>query len=441
LVGLCANGDDVVYTGREAGWFVAAVRGGAEVWRVAAPGALGIPEARGGVIYLPFVTQWLTLLDGSSGRLLTRVRADDQAVSWVRALPEGVFYGSRGVLMLDEGRRPLAAKVPSAVYGLDGFNPAAATYSALDRARLLWRAGADGWRGPVVSLGFRFLFAYDAASGKLRWARTLGADVAAAEHTGAAIVFVTANGGVGAIDPETGALAGSADVGARVLGATFAAEGYRPAGPAQPAAAIVAALAAIVRDREARFGAEKRLAAAELGRIGDGDATAALVAIVTDAATPPDPARAAAEALLARVDPKIDAPILAALAVHADHVRGTSPVAVGLLARAAGAARDRAAIDPLLAHLEDPATGAADINDIAAALTAIGGAEALPRLSSFVLLNRCDADAVGPVGSALDALADLGGAAERELLAFVAADACTAPGVAVRARTRLGGSD
>ena len=60
-------------------------------------GPVGAPAARGGLVYVPFMSQWLEILDGATGKLLTRIRQTDQAVSYVRATPEGVFYGSRGV--------------------------------------------------------------------------------------------------------------------------------------------------------------------------------------------------------------------------------------------------------------------------------------------------------------------------------------------------------
>jgi outer membrane protein assembly factor BamB len=439
IAGLAADADRIVYCARDGrGFHAAAVTAGTEIWRVPATGALGAPAAHGGVVYVPFLRQWLVVLDGASGRLLARLRPPGQNVTWARALDEGVSFGAGAPLAVDAAApagRPLPTALPAlAPWGLDGFNPTAATYSALDRARLLWRA-----RGPVVELGVRFFFAYDRASGALRWARSMAADVVAAEHDGAAILYVTGDGAIGALDPETGALLAGTEAGGRVLGASFAAEGYRPDGAGTPAATPVQALAAIARDRELRLDGYKAQAVRELGRIGDADAVAALVALVTDAATPAATAHAAAEALLARRDPTVDAPILAALAVHADAVGGTRPRAVDALARALGAARDPAAVGPLLAHLEDPATAEATIDDIAAALVAIGSAEAAPRLASYVLVNRCDPVAAGPTIAALEALLALGSPAGRELATFVAEDAHTSAEVAARARALLEG--
>jgi hypothetical protein len=51
---------------------------------------------------------------------------------------------------------------------------------------------------------------------------------------------------------------------------------------------------------------------------------------------------------------------------------------------------------------------------------------ALPRLASVLLLHRCDERFASTAAALGDAIAALGGPAERELLAFVAADPRTA---------------
>src|SRR6201999_4527354 len=73
------------------------------LWRVTTSDAVGAPAARGGIVAVPFAHQNVALLDGLTGRELTRVRATDEAIAFVRALPEGIFYGGgRGVYRLDD---------------------------------------------------------------------------------------------------------------------------------------------------------------------------------------------------------------------------------------------------------------------------------------------------------------------------------------------------
>ena len=80
--------------GGERTWFLVALQKGSEIWRQNAPGVLGTPTARDGVVFMPFMTQWLTMLDAATGDKLARIRQQDEAINFVRANSDGVFYGS-----------------------------------------------------------------------------------------------------------------------------------------------------------------------------------------------------------------------------------------------------------------------------------------------------------------------------------------------------------
>ena len=85
FLGLAADGDQVFYvvqddSGRRT-WYLVAVRGGSEAWRADAPGTLGAPAARGGLVYMPFMTQWLTIIDAQTGKQIARVLNKDEAIN------------------------------------------------------------------------------------------------------------------------------------------------------------------------------------------------------------------------------------------------------------------------------------------------------------------------------------------------------------------------
>ena len=122
-------------------WYLIALgAGGTELWRADAPGTLGSPAARGGLVYMPFLTQWLTILDAQTGLTLARIRQTDEALNFVRTTTDGVFYGSKGVFMLDEksvsgtragatyGQAKLPGEFVRTVYHFDAFNPVMAAY-------------------------------------------------------------------------------------------------------------------------------------------------------------------------------------------------------------------------------------------------------------------------------------------------------------------------
>src|SRR5690606_33398093 len=130
------------------------------------------------------------------------------------------------------------------------------------------------------------------------------------------------------------------------------------------------------------------------------------------------------------------------------YVAGTKPRAVGNAARAI-AALDRKAIAPelraqanegLLAHLESPATAAADLVHLLRALGRIGAGAERSALTSFLLVYRTDpafATQIDAVAATIDVLLNQGGPSESEVVSFVAADAGSQSGVAEYAKRAL----
>jgi hypothetical protein len=356
------------------------------------------------------------------------------------------------------------AKLPEFVrsfYHFDAFESVQAEYSAYDRNRILWRARARGASrndgglafddAQAVAFTFRFFFAFDSGSGELRWAHHHPRfDVVSAEHVGPAILYVSQEGELGALDAKTGAQLGVTKVGARILGATFDAEGYRPGpktGAGQPPESAQA-LASIVWDKDARFGTQKVFALNELGRLteGRGAVTETLLEVLLDEATPQAVYAKAGEVLVTRKDASGVPALVKALETRFDYIKGTKPRAVDWIARALGAIgrKDETdAIPALLAHLDDPETPLAVVKEVVHALAQLKSKDALPALRSYLLLYRADplfASDTAVLTSTVDALLALGGGGERELVAYVAGESRTQPRVAEYAKRALEGS-
>ena len=239
-------------------WLLAAFDGktGALLWKAPSPGQLGAPAAQGGLVMTPFLTQWLSILDGVTGKQLTRIRGLDEQISFVTTTSDAAWFGSRrGVFRLDQlaasgakarstyGSATVPQQLEKAGYGPDAFDPVQAGYSASDRVRILWRAQptGDGFHfdgGTVAVHYFRYVLGLDPA-GHVRWAYSQPrSDLVASAHTGAALVAVSQAGQLIALDPATGAVRSRAKVdtgGAPVLGATFDADGWAPAAAGEPA--------------------------------------------------------------------------------------------------------------------------------------------------------------------------------------------------------------
>lgn len=465
FVGATLDGDRLVYVVQTADKrsVVTALDGaGKTLWRRETPSALGSPAARGGLVALPFAHQNLALLDGASGRELARVRAIDEEIAYARALPEGIYYGgAHGIYRLDDksvagsraGSSYAEAKLPGeqvrTAYHWDGYEPAQSAIGAFDRNRLLWRgrdAGA-GFRDDLAVLhSYRFFFAFDARAGKLRWVyahpRT---DVVASEDAGTAVVFASADGDVGLIDPSSGAVRVVARTGLRVSGASFDADGVTAGATAEPPTEeeVARTLEQIVWDHDARFGAVKVFAVDALGAVPGLAVSRALLKIVRAApgpgGPPPRAQERAGEALVARQDRAAVPLMLEALAEHYDFLDDKQPRGVGVMARALAALDVKEAVPLLAAHLGDHETPERALAPVVATLAKLGGSDAEHALREFLLEYHADpaflADPA-PLYAAGEALIGQGVEARRAV-AFVVDDKRTLAPVARQLRVAL----
>jgi outer membrane protein assembly factor BamB len=428
-------------------WVVGMDSSGHEMWRTpGANGSLGAPAARGGVVAAPFSYQWVVLLDAQSGKELARVRATDEQITFVRALPDGFYYGgNKGVYRLDEksadGSRKgssflepnLGSEQVRTFYYWDGYQLAQSDYSAFDRNRLLWRA--ESRNGIAFSddtsfvYSYRYVFALDAKSGMLRWAWVHPrVDVVSADDAGPAIVFASQNGDVGAVDAKTGAERTSYKTGLLLAGASFDADGWQPSGSGEPPH-VLSALESIVWDRDARFTAVKVFAANAIGMIPGKEADAALLKIVrAPKEVPAAVQKRAGEELVSRKDPESAPLILEALKIHEDFITDTHAVGVDVMARTAAALKLADATPLLCAHLADPATPQTALGDIVRALAALGGKDARRSLKELLLTYRGDPSYFGdpsPLTAAGDSLLTMGDAEDRRTVEYVVNDSWT----------------
>jgi outer membrane protein assembly factor BamB len=457
FVGLAADATQAYYVVDDGGqpatrWHLVAVgAGGRERWRRSSEGQVGAPAARGGLVFMPFLTLWIGVLDAATGEQLARVRWKDGMVGWVRATPDGVFYGADWIVRFDEravagtkdGASFAAARLPAFVagklpYAPDGYNPTQVAYTALDHQRLLWRADASPAAlrlrdNLTIAIAHRYVFAFDAQTGALAWAhqqQTFG-DIVAAEDSGRAIVYVSAEGELGAIDRRTGAALGAVDTGLRVTGAELDVDGFLPSAQAQPEP-TARVLATLALDRDARFNPWKAWAVDTLAAAQGADVTRALLRIVADDGAPKDAADRAAAALDTRRDDASVAVMIETLAAP-----GATARVLSVVTRALAMLRKPEAGPALLERLLDPSTPDGALGELAGALAAVGYRQGAPELGSFLLLHRADpayADDANGLAEVIDALLKLGGPLERQLVAFVAADPRTSAAVARHAK-------
>ncbi|MGE5181083.1 MAG: PQQ-binding-like beta-propeller repeat protein [Acidobacteriota bacterium] len=442
---------------------------GGRLWKADAEGQLGAPVAQGGVVYAPYFDQWLSIIDGKTGKQLARIRNEDDQISMVRATSQTVYYGSKqGVYRLDArsangtrkastyGQVKIPPQLDRASYGRDVYDPVQNAYTAADRARVLF-ASEQGDEGPLKFQGdayaihyFRYVLGFS-TSGELVWAYSHPrVELVASTHTGAAIVAIAQNGELVALDPKTGALRleQKLQVSGPVMGATFDADGWAPPPGTGEPVATVAALAAIAKDRDARFDKVKELAVTALAKLPGPEVTKQLLALLSDQRAPQKLKDQVADQLVERKDPASLPVLVAQLQTRTDFLAKTEPESLGPVAKAiAGLGGSKldpkdvaSALAALRVHLEAPTTQTPDLVQVIAAMAAIGGGSERPALASHLLLYHADDDLGGDlawVQAIVHALQTHGGPGERELLRQVAEDPRTKPPLAAAIQSVL----
>jgi outer membrane protein assembly factor BamB len=471
LMGYAVDGDAVFYVARSGN----ALRGGASElvglegltgnvrWRHALETAnVAAPAAAGGLVLVPNRSQFVSIVDAKSGAALAEVLSKEQAANFVIASPQGFYYGfgSDGVFRLSPGTAAgvraspeyFHARLPAFVrvnYERDMYRTELLDYSALDRNRVLWRIDSTG-EAPhfqddtVVALDYRFFFAFEPSTGKLRWAYSHPQfEAVSAVHQGNIILFVTADGEIAGLDPASGArrydfrLAGE-----NVRGGTFDSEGFGGDGERAPPPSLPAVLASMVRDPDRRFAELQIFAIEQMRGVPGAEITAELLHLMADEDMSPIARQRAGQVLIARQGDRTLNPagspqesastalLVEAIRIHADRVDRTRPAGLSMLAAAAGKMKVEAAALPLAEHLALPETDPATATAVVRALASIGSDAVVPALRDFLCQYRADSaleeDAAALLAT-VDALMTLGKARERELLSFLAVAPRTLP--------------
>jgi PQQ-like domain len=473
----CAADKNNAYLVRQDGstWWLTAYDGskGDQLWKADAIGKLGAPAAQGGLVYVPFLSQWLSIVDARTGKQLTRVRGIGEEISLLRVTSQQVYFGSKkGVFQLDArsatgkrddstyGQLKIPPQLDLASYGRDMYDIVQQGYTAADRARLLWTSPPNPpGEGPApmrLTGGgyaihyFRYVLGYG-EDGNLRWAYTFPrVELVASEDTGSVIAGLSSTGQIVTLDPQTGAVRSRGGLGttAQVLGATFDADGWSPAGQAEPVDTLEA-LVAIARDHEGRFDKVKELAVVALAKLPGPAVTTELLNVLADNRAPQHLKDTVVDLLVARKDPASLPVLTTQLEIRTDYIAKTDPDSLGPVAKAvaglAGATLDpkqvTAALAALQMHLDAPTTAIVDLVQVIDAMAAIGGGAERPALTSHVLLYHAD-DELGAdptwAKAIVTALGTHGGPAEHELLRQIAADPRTKPNLTSWIRDSVG---
>jgi outer membrane protein assembly factor BamB len=446
---------------------------GGERWNHQVVGILGRPAAAAGRAFVPWDRQSLAVLDLNTGVEQARVRATDDVLGWVFAGSQGVYYGSRGAYRWTprsaSGTRAGSAYMAVPVEDVpgdpplyrDAFAGSTGGRTARDKIRFAFlpRSEGDGLavaHGTVFLVYYRFVVAFDAQTGAVKWARSVGPDEANANASDAAaeaqrraqaqmsqfdienitvtntsVVVVSGNGRLRALDPATGAIQGQIDLNANIGAISTDLVGFRPpatgSAPA-PEGSTRDQLVALIRDADNRLVPIRAFLVKILAKDQAPEVTGDLLDLYRARAIPAALRQEVATALRARETGQRY--LIEAIDGDEDHYnflenRQAPPLDVIAPTLASMGARE--AVPLLLQHLLDHETPTQWLPVIVDAVVTLEDPNAVPQLQAFVQRYRSDSafsgDRGAPLVSAVTGIFKLGDATARQWLTAMQADA------------------
>jgi hypothetical protein len=380
------------------------VRGGGIARRIDLDAPAGVPDVRGGLVFVPWASQNVSVLDGESGAEIARLRYQGGVVGHARATTAGVFFGQRGVGRVSRDAalspesvgwfEPSTADLPGRPeLWRSAYEPPPGADSATHNIRLAWTpAEGDGPVRPsddTLYLTFYRLVFGLAPDLSVRWVYEHPADLVGAQAREGGVVVADAGGGVLFLGAD-GRERFRADMGMPATAVSLRIGGLAPSAEGAAPAPLRDQLLAAAQSRDARLVPGRAFAVRALAALGDPEVAPHILTLCDDRALPAELRRAACDALSeTALGPDV---VLAALERRASFLADTSAPPSAALARAAARLGERRAVPHLIAHLRHPDTPIESIPAIAAALAQLTDPSAVEALSAFLWLYRAEGE-------------------------------------------------
>jgi outer membrane protein assembly factor BamB len=440
---------------------VVAIRNNSLAWRRELSSVAGTPAVVGDIVVVPWSHQYLTALDGRTGKETARIRVLDTVVGHAFK-DRGTLYGGSTQKIFPLSQALLSRTVKSGPFYLlpekkipgqplllpDMYapDPIPAPDSARHHIQFSWLPVGGGQTGlgledNTIYLSFyRFILALDPDSFELRWIYTNPEDLVGAQAQPGGVLFADEGGEMGLLSAATGQVQWKASIGLPTQVVTFA-DGAMVS-PASIGEAktrpLSEQLLTAAQHPDARL-VPIRLMLVELLAVQDDSAsTAGLIDLCENRRNTPPVRDAACKALGKR---EVGAEhVLEALKQHAAFLEGSTAPPVGSLAKAAARLKESRAVGLLIAHLRDPNTPSADLSALVVALKDLNDRAAAQPLVDFLRMYHADTpddQVTEALGETIDALVSLSGPAAVEILTEIAGDALGNTAVRHRARQAL----
>jgi outer membrane protein assembly factor BamB len=365
---------------------------------------LGVPAVLGGLAFIPWGNQYVSIFDIVAGDEPARVLLREKTT---RAWTQGgeLFFGEVGIFRFDEhikdAPRRGASHVGLPPRELPGtpllFPPieerVKVAAGARDRTRLYARpvpatpSGVDIAAQRFYGTYFKFVMGFESSRGALSWVHTHASDVLGGAASEEGLVICDDQGKVTFLGAKQGQPMGERDLGEAVKSCTVQVDSLHMSGATgAPPPALAAQIATALGTRDPQLATAKRLLIREVAGLEDEGATKALLDLLSD---PHSSSFLAPDIRAALAGRRTGARyMIAALEHRYDFLKNVlKPPPVGPIAQALRAMKDKSAAPILASHLLDPANPEEDIKDVAVALSVLAGPSELPQLKQFFVLS------------------------------------------------------
>lgn len=426
---------------------------GSPSFRASVEQAIGVPAVRGDMIFQPWGSQNLSVLE-ENGDEIARVRVTRGVLGHAFVEGSSIFVGQAGLGLLS-AELDSSSDVPWLEIGggprpgnppllRDAYTPPPSASSATHRVRLAFVPRAQGHEVEfvddlVVLVFYRLVFGLGELGATPVWVHETEHDVVGVSVREAGVFVTDDHGEVSLLSRTDGRPIWSASIGATATYAAIDPGTFAPTGaPQGDALPLRDQLLSAAQSTDARLVPAREYAVRLMSALADPAVTDNLAALCDDRTVPASVHTAACTALGTRSSGPDG--VVTMLARHQAFLQGTSAPPVGALASAALAMGERRAAPLLVAQMRDPETRAEDLPALFDALSGLGDASVVPPLEDFVRLYHAEPSESGLAPGlvrAVAALAHLGGPTSRELLTALSDDALTMQEVRVQAQQEI----
>lgn len=379
---------------------------GGKKWSIKAGKMLGAPAAAGGLVFVPWDRQAISIFDGESGKEVCRLIRKDSTVDFIITGAGGVYYGSARDIQKLTKESASGTKTEGTTFEFDvkempgspriypdGYVESSFEGGAFARNRLLWSIGKGkgdiGLDQDMIYLVFyRYVVGFNALEKLPLWVHMSEAQIATSHAAGDGVLLLGMDGMLTYVDGKTGSSKTMWKENFSPHNAYFQTAGFTLPQVEIKEPNLHRGLVDMILDVDTQVLPLRKYGMKLLALIPDDMVTLDLVQVMSSPDLPKSLRDEAARLLRSRkggVEFLIEA-----LDQHHNFLEDTSAPPSGAIASSLVESNEKKAVPLLIDHLKDHETPAEELVELTAAIVELGDKKAYKPLKRFLLMYHGD---------------------------------------------------